>query len=74
MDLLPEELLDAYRKMKRIRVFEEKLNDLAIDQTLVIGEVRERKRASLFTCELVELGIAVAVGGEDVFGVEPLTF
>jgi acetoin:2,6-dichlorophenolindophenol oxidoreductase subunit alpha len=28
MDLLPEELLDAYRKMKRIRVFEEKLNDL----------------------------------------------
>jgi acetoin:2,6-dichlorophenolindophenol oxidoreductase subunit alpha len=28
MDLLPEELLDAYRKMKRIRVFEEKLNEL----------------------------------------------
>jgi TPP-dependent pyruvate/acetoin dehydrogenase alpha subunit len=28
MDLSPEELLDAYRKMKRIRVFEEKLNDL----------------------------------------------
>src|SRR4029450_7783936 len=28
MDLLPEELLDDYRKMNRIRVFEEKLNAL----------------------------------------------
>ena len=41
-------------------------------QPLVIGKIAERKRTSLLAGELVELGVSVAVGGEDVFGVEAL--
>jgi len=45
---------------------------VAVGQPLVIGKVGERKRPGLFAGELVELGVAMAIGGEDVFGVEAL--
>jgi TPP-dependent pyruvate/acetoin dehydrogenase alpha subunit len=51
MDLLPEELLDAYRKMKRIRVFEEKLNDLVTAGRLAVSSTSTPvKKPSPWAC------------------------
>ena len=46
---------------------------------VAVGQLRdpgnpERKWPCLFASELVVLGVTVAVGGEDVFGVEALAF
>ena len=47
---------------------------IALGEPLVIRELRERKRAGLLSGKLIELCVEIAVGGKDVFGIEPLAF